>query len=104
VNLLYRFIYQNCVYLSKYIKEANNVCISLDLYWVIKVNQDFCNSVDLLRLVCSAGHAINNTYAVYTRYAKKACLQNTSSYQSYDLNKVLQIKQISPIWDAMRSC
>jgi hypothetical protein len=70
MNLLYRFIYQNCVNLCKYIRGTNNVCITLDLYWVIKVNQDFCNSADLLSLF-SAGHVINKTSAVYTRYTKK---------------------------------
>ena len=44
------------------------------------------------------------TYAGYARYAKHACLQSKACNQIYGFNKVLQTKQISPIWDAMRSC
>ena len=44
------------------------------------------------------------TNAGCPRNAKYAFMQSKACYQRYGFNKVLQIKEISPIWDAMRSC
>ena len=46
------------------------------VYWVIKVNQYFCKSVDLLGLVRHVCHTINKMYAGYTLYAINPAKKN----------------------------